>query len=161
MARHWNWNYDWEDGTLIYIFDIDGTIANLAHRLHFIQQEEKDWTSFYAVCGKDNPFEDVLYFARLLFDVGHIIVLISGRSDECREQTEKWLRTNYAPYKVLLMRKQGDHRPDNVVKGELLDELCADLERSSIAGIFEDRDQVVKMYREKGFRVFQVADGNF
>jgi hypothetical protein len=30
-----------------------------------------------------------------------------------------------------------------------------------ILGVFEDRQQVVDMYRAKGLRVFQVADGKF
>lgn len=29
------------------IVDIDGTVADLSHRIHFIEGEKKDWDSFY------------------------------------------------------------------------------------------------------------------
>jgi hypothetical protein len=59
------------------------------------------------------------------------------------------------------MRKSGDHREDHVVKGELLDQILKDRHLSELGAVFEDRQQVVDMYRERGLRVFQVAPGNF
>jgi hypothetical protein len=32
---------------------------------------------------------------------------------------------------------------------------------TQIKGVFDDRNQVVKMWREKGLTCFQVAEGNF
>jgi hypothetical protein len=66
------------------------------------------------------------------------------------------------------MRAEGDHREDNIVKSELLDKLLKyegfpnEFPPSvKISGVFEDRQQVVDMYRARGLRVFQVAKGNF
>lgn len=35
---------------MIYIFDLDGTVADLTHRLHFITGETKDWDGFHGAC---------------------------------------------------------------------------------------------------------------
>ena len=58
------------------------------------------------------------------------------------------------------MRKHGDYREDSIVKGELLDQAIEEFP-GKIFGVFEDRRQVVDMYRARGLRVFQVAEGNF
>lgn len=145
---------------MIYIFDIDGTLADCSHRLHFIQQKPADWSAFFAACSEDDPILDVLAVASSLYDESHGIVLISGRSDECRDKTESWLRRRI-PYTNLYMRRAGDHRPDNIVKSELLDKFIQEYPGISIGGVFEDRQQVVDMYRARGLRVFQVAEGKF
>jgi phosphoglycolate phosphatase-like HAD superfamily hydrolase len=62
----------------------------------------------------------------------------------------------------IYMRAKGDYRPDYEIKKEVLFKLFpTPQDRSKILGVFEDRDQVVKMYRDLGLRVFQVAEGNF
>lgn len=38
-----------------YIFDIDGTIADLSHRLPHIQKEPKDWDAFFGCVADDAP----------------------------------------------------------------------------------------------------------
>lgn len=43
-----------------YIFDIDGTIADCSHRLHFITGEHKNWDAFYDACLDDAPINDVI-----------------------------------------------------------------------------------------------------
>jgi hypothetical protein len=39
----------------IYIFDLDGTIAHIDHRKHFIEGERKSWSRFYKACVDDTP----------------------------------------------------------------------------------------------------------
>jgi phosphoglycolate phosphatase-like HAD superfamily hydrolase len=145
---------------MIYIFDIDGTLADLSHRLHLIKQEPKDWDGFFAACASDKLLSHVADIAVAL-DREHTILMVSGRSETVRKQTAEWLDDYGIPCDGLYMRKAGDHRPDHVVKAELLDALGEEWDVKQIAGIFEDRKQVVDMYRAKGLAVFQVADGNF
>ncbi len=153
---------------MIYIFDIDGTLADLSHRLHLITRKPDhtpnaaDWRAFFAACPNDKPIDEVIRVARILWDAGYGIVLISGRSDEVEAATTSWLVKHDVQFSGLYMRKQGDHREDSVVKSELLDQLIKDRPGGvEIGGVFEDRKQVVDMYRARGLRVFQVADGNF
>jgi phosphoglycolate phosphatase-like HAD superfamily hydrolase len=146
---------------VIYIFDIDGTLADLSHRLHFIQSKPADWRGFFAACDKDAPIPELVTVLQTLNSEGHFIVLITGRSTECQAKTEQWLGDNMIEHDLLYMRKEGDHRTDDIVKAELLQRYIDEFAPAKIAGVFEDRKQVVDMYRARGLRVFQVADGNF
>lgn len=153
--------------TPCYVFDIDGTIADLSHRLHHISDDfdalgmkkKKDWNAFFAEVHNDAPIPHIIELARDLASAGKQIVYVSGRSDQCRSPTAAWLLGNNLPAGQLYMRKAGDFRTDNIVKGELLARLAADGFHPIMA--FDDRDQVVKMWREKGVPCAQVADGNF
>jgi hypothetical protein len=141
-----------------YVFDIDGTLSDLTHRLHFIQCDPPNWDAFFGAVAGDLVHEHIAVLVRTL-EVFHHIVLVSGRSDQCRTGTEYWLRRHGIPFNRLYMRKQGDRREDDLVKKELLDALRADGYEPVMA--FDDRDRVVKMWRENGIPCAQVADGNF
>lgn len=153
--------------TPCYVFDIDGTIADLSHRLHYISEEfddqgmkrKKDWNAFFAGCHKDAPITHIRTLLTDLAKAEATVVYVSGRSDQVRDETMAWIIAHGFPVGNIFMRKEGDHRPDNLVKAELLDELVDDGFRPIMA--FDDRDQVVKMWRERGVPCAQVADGNF
>ena len=57
------------------------------------------------------------------------------------------------------MRAEGDRRQDDLVKSDLLDKIRIDGFDPVIA--FDDRDKVVKMWRERGLRCLQVDRGDF
>ena len=139
-----------------YVFDLDGTLADPSHRLHYIQRRPKDWRSFYASVSQDAPIE---HMCRLAVALSHRpIVFVSGRSDECREATEAWLDLHLFR-RTLYMRKEGDHREDSIVKMELLAAMRADgLEPIMV---FDDRTRVVNAWREAGVPCAQVAPGDF
>lgn len=140
-----------------YIFDIDGTLADCQHRIHHVRN--KDWRAFFAACGDDSPIPHVIELVKDIASAGKAVVYVSGRSDECRRETLAWLGVNGLPGGALFMRKAGDHRPDNLVKAELLDQLL-ELGFEPIM-VFDDRNQVVKMWRERGVPCAQVAEGDF
>lgn len=157
---------------MIYIFDIDGTLADISHRLHFIGADKggwisstntsKDWESFYKACVDDKPILETINIARALAIWGDTIVYSTGRSTDIFQETRTWLESHGLPYARIYMRPDGDHREDCVVKSELLDMIMEDYKYGGvIAGAFEDRQQVVDMYRARGIRVFQVAEGKF
>ena len=102
-----------------YIFDIDGTLSDLTHRLHFIQGDEKDWDGFFGAVGGDGVHQHIADLACDLFQQQHVII-VSGRSDQCRAETEAWLSRHYISHEGLYMRRAGDRRPDFKVKLDLL-----------------------------------------
>lgn len=148
-----------DGGADCYLFDIDGTIADLSHRLHHITKEPKDWPAFFAACRSDAPIPHVCSLARTLVDADQTVIFVSGRSDECRADTEYWLAWQGLSGLPLYMRTAGDHRQDNIVKGELLDQIIADGYTPTMA--FDDRNQVVEMWRSRGVPCAQVAPGDF
>lgn len=140
----------------IIICDIDGTIANLSHRLHYIERDPKDWDGFFKACTDDAPHNDITRLLRYMTEE-HQIFLFSGRSDMVRDATQAWLKNHNVPYDILRMRRAGDHRPDHEVKADMIGDLTPD----DVWLWLDDRDQVVQMARARGFRVLQVADGKF
>jgi phosphoglycolate phosphatase-like HAD superfamily hydrolase len=142
-----------------YIFDIDGTLADCSHRLHHIQSTPKDWDGFFSECHADAPIHHIIELARHLKLSGMEIIYVSGRSDQCREQTELWLNANKLQFGPVYMRTEGDHRDDDTIKVELLAQLRADGFDPIMA--FDDRDRVVTAWRRAGVPCAQVAEGNF
>ena len=63
----------------IVIVDIDGTIAKVGDRLKYLQQEPKDWDSFYEHCDEDEPIEDIIRVVKDLYFCGYNIVFCTGR----------------------------------------------------------------------------------
>lgn len=90
---------------------------------------------------------------------GDVIVLLSGRGEEHRSQTEAWLRAHEVPYDELWMRAAGDQRRDDVVKAELFDRHVR--HRFAVRVSLDDRDRVVAVWRRMGLPTWQVNYGNF
>ena len=153
---------------MYYIFDLDGTLANLKHRLKFIESIEEDWNAFYEACDKDEPIlNNINLLKTLRSTLGYEdrIVILSGRSMQVYNKTVSWLRDfgiSIADGRVLLyMRPEKDHRPDYELKQEWLNNFLTSHEKSEIAGVFEDRKQVVDMWRRNGLTCYQVSEGKY
>ena len=89
------------------------------------------------------------------FNVG----IFSGRDSISSKETEAWLHQNGIWPDFIKMRPQGTFTPDDVLKKGWLDELIE--EGHEIMCVYDDRDKVVKMWRDNGINCFQVAEGNF
>ncbi|GGN54673.1 hypothetical protein GCM10010112_04670 [Actinoplanes lobatus] len=132
------------------LVDIDGTVALMNGRSPY------DWRRV----GEDEPNPAVIAAVRAMHAAGHAIVFCSGRDAVCRPETEAWLDLYVGvPYEALFMRAEGDSRKDSIVKREIFDREVR--ERWRIVGVFDDRQQVVRMWRQLGLTVFQVAEGDF
>ena len=134
------------------IFDIDGTIADLSDRLHYL--DKGDWKSFFAEVGNDKPITKVIELTRLFEDLHYEIILVSGRCSSTRDNTREWLEKYQVSYDHLFMRTEGDYRADHIVKEEILREIQ---ENYSIDYVFDDRQSVVDMWRRNGLTCFQCA----
>lgn len=132
-----------------YIFDIDGTLAEKGTRSPFDFSKVKE----------DKPIEDVVRTLREFANSSHDIIIVSGRDDSCQRLTEDWLIENSIYYTKIFMRKTGDKRKDSIVKKEIYDTHIKD--NYNVLGVFDDRDQVVEMWRNEGLTCFQVNYGSF
>ena len=144
--------------TKTIIVDIDGTIADDTHRQHFLRQEPKQWKNYFDNCKHDKPIESMCGLVRTL-DLYFNIVYCTGRPERLRAHTEAWLYLNNLPLSKLLMRKDKDTRQDTVIKPELIANEM--LTTDNVEFILEDRNCVVKKWRELGFKVLQVAEGDY
>lgn len=134
----------------IVLVDIDGTVALMGDRSPYDMSR----------VGEDQPHHSVIAAVRAMHAAGHGIVYCTGRDDTCRAETEAWLDQHVGvPYEALHMRAYGDTRMDALVKREIFERKVRD--RFHVVGVFDDRMQVVRMWRELGLTVFQVAEGDF
>jgi predicted kinase len=133
------------------IVDIDGTVAKMIDRGPY------DW----ARVGEDEPVEDVLIAVRAMLEWGYQILFTSGRDGSCYDETEKWLTKHFGERGgwFLLMRTEKDNRPDWIIKAEIFDKQIRN--NYNIRCVFDDRAQVVSMWRKLGLTVMQVAEGDF
>lgn len=131
-----------------YIFDIDGTLALMKDRSAY------EWNKV----NQDILFKDVKRILTLL-QQSFKIIIVSGRDSVCYDLTKKWLIDNEIYCNNLFMRKNNDMRPDYVVKSEIfMDNID---QQYNVLGVFDDRDCVVKMWRDFGITCFQVNYGDF
>lgn len=144
------------------IFDLDGTLADCSHRLHWIQNKPKNWKAFFAGMEHDAPIEPTIMIAQSLYDSYNNVIFCTGRPDTHESVTRAWLSKHVGVWSEncpLYMRPSGDHRPDYEVKALLMATMLADGFDPKIA--FEDRDQVVDMWRRNGLICYQVAKGAY
>lgn len=142
----------------VVLCDIDGTIANLDHRLHYVKGETKDWKSFFAEIHNDTVRQDVARQLVDLYNQGKTIIFMSARPDNYKEETLKWLSDNYLSFAyTLIMRNASDKRPDTEVKRDMMESFFPD--REVIHTIFDDRPSIIRLWQEMGLNVVDVGKG--
>lgn len=142
------------------ICDIDGTIADNSHRTSWLMTKPKNWKAYNKGMSKDTPIDKWIDKAIALYSMGWNVVFCSGREEIYREVTETWLLDNTGfRNSPLYMRPKKDYRKDSLVKKELYEKIVADGYNPQL--VFDDRNQVVDMWRQIPIRCIQVAEGDF
>ena len=163
------------------IFDLDGTLANIDSRRDISMKPNGrlDWNVFAApnsILALDKPNAPVIKMAQMFKADGFKIVIFSGRNDRGFDATIQWLNDFKVPFDLLVMRPDKfkdkswpiangnpatpDMRfmPDEILKKKMLD---AFVDINDVFLVVDDRDKVVKMWRDLGLNTFQVAPGDF
>ena len=163
------------------IFDLDGTLANIDSRRDISMKPngKLDWDIFAApnsILALDEPNAPVIKMAQMFKADGFKIVIFSGRNDRGFDATVQWLNDFKVPFDLLVMRPDkfkdkswpiadgnpatSDMRfmPDEILKKKMLD---AFVDINDVFLVVDDRDKVVKMWRDLGLNTFQVAPGDF
>jgi phosphoglycolate phosphatase-like HAD superfamily hydrolase len=146
------------------IFDLDGTLAIIDRRRDLSMiGGKRDWDVFFDPINIkwDDPNTTVITMAQILYSQGFKIVILSGRSARTQDATINWLDDNDVPFDDIHMRptdKKSHFMPDNMLKQNWLFTVLKD---DDVFAVFDDRQQVVDMWRDNGLTVFQVADGDF
>ena len=169
----------------IVIFDLDGTLAIIDKRRLKAGKtkdgkvtDKMDWDVFFDPenISLDTPNEPVIKMAQLFAEDGFKIVIFSGRNDRSFFSTKDWLKINKVPFDLLVMRpdkfksdswpiadgnpatKDMRFMPDEILKKKMLDTF---VDIDDVFLVVDDRNKVVKMWRDLGLNVFQVAPGDF
>jgi predicted kinase len=134
------------------ICDLDGTLC--LHNGRNPYEEDKCDTDLVNI-----PIREILRMYRLSSTQKRTVLFVSGRKDTVEEKTKLWLVENaWVPFE-LFMRKANDNRKDYIVKKEIFDTHIKD--NYYIDFVLDDRDQVVKLWRDMGLTCLQVNYGNF
>lgn len=163
----------------MFIFDIDGTLADNSHRLHHIKGDKKDWKSYHSpelIMSDAYICETWIILSALINS--RKVAFVTGRGEEQREVTTEWLSVGLSLYmslpcfdyatrikkyssQALFMRSKEDTKskiPSYESKRKNLNLLR---QNYNVVGAFDDRRQDVKMYREEGITVYDVNNGDY
>lgn len=148
---------------LTVIFDLDGTLALIDTRRELAAKlnGKIDWKTFFNPenIKLDEPHFPVIAAFQAMKAAGHRVGIFSGRDSISRVETEQWLSQFGIQPDFLRMRPQQSFTKDDILKKQWLDE---EMEMGhNILCTFDDRDKVVKMWRDNGIVCFQVAPGDF
>ena len=129
------------------IIDIDGTIADASHRLHYVTGSYKDYESFYSLTSLDSPIEIILDII-LGMVWKHKAIFITGRRESCRQDTVNWLNANgfsWIDYE-LYMRQDHDFKEAELVKKAIYDFHVSG--KYEVVMSFEDKPSCVELRKE-------------
>ncbi len=158
----------------IAIFDIDGVLANGAHRKHILEPLSSGemqrgsiehvalFNAYVLAAEEDLLFEDEADLLRMTHNQGLDIILITARPEWARLMTTHWLVRHWIPYTKMYMRVSDDNRSDVQVKMDIYTEhLRCNKPHRRVMFAVEDRIQCVKMWRKLGITCLQPREGDY
>ena len=131
------------------VFDIDGVLADVSHRLHHLQGRRKNWHGFFSQAA-DDPVLDEGRTRVHAAAADHAIVYLSGRPERMRGLTERWLAHHALPAGALVLRPNRDRRPARQLKPHLIAEVAR---AGEVAFVVDDDDDVCTALRQAGYQV--------
>jgi hypothetical protein len=135
---------------VLAVFDVDGVVADVRHRLKYLNRRPKDWAGFFAAAGGDPPLATGVDLARE-WAASHDLVWLTGRPEHLRPVTERWLRHQKLPVERLLMRPAHDRRPAKFFKSDQIRALAAE---TDVAVVVDDDPDVVAELTRRGWPVY-------
>ncbi|MFE7094564.1 phosphatase domain-containing protein [Streptomyces erythrochromogenes] len=135
------------------VFDIDNTLADTAHRQHFLERRPRDWAGFFGAAPADPPLARGIALA-VASSADCEVVYLTGRPERCRADTQEWLTRHGLPEGRLWMRGNQDRRPARTTKLEVMVRIARGRQ---VRMLVDDDELVCQAARAAGFRVV-VAD---
>ncbi len=151
-----------------YLFDVDGTLLDITHRLKFLREKPKSWKLFRDPKQKrwDEPILPVITIFNALRLAGNNAIIVSARTkdeeNDTRDTLATWIpgmndTTEDMSFVIpMYLRSVRDYRKDAVVKAEILKTIRED--GYDPVMVFDDRPQVISMWHETGLKVADVRD---
>jgi len=130
------------------IFDVDQTLSLISERGPF------DWDRV----GEDEPNLIVIEHVDFHRSKGRKIILVSGRDESSRFESERWLESNGIYFDFFFMRQKYDFRGDNIIKREIYEQKI--MEQYNVLCVYDDRLRVLEMWNQLGLFTFNVNQFN-
>ncbi|WP_433294270.1 hypothetical protein ACQPZQ_09850 [Pseudonocardia sp. CA-142604] len=131
------------------VFDIDGVLADVRHRLHHLEARPQRWEHFFQSADRDPLLVEGAERVRAAL-AAHDVLYLTGRPERTRRLTEDWLVRHELPVEPLVMRADDDRRPARWVKREVLRKLST---VRSVVSVLDDDPAVVSLLEADGWPV--------
>ena len=157
---HWRWRAGSVGGGPCVVFDIDGVLADAAHRqdVLFSGGKRKNWKAFFAAAGDDALIEEVARLTKLI-DRDQRVVLLTARPTTNRSITLTWLAEHDLRWDLLVMRPDGDFRSSPDAKRMAVQELRSQGFDPQLA--FDDDRRNVDMFHAEGIPCIYIHSGYY
>ncbi|MFD4233334.1 hypothetical protein [Streptomyces sp. NPDC058542] len=137
------------DARPLAVFDLDGTLADTAHRQHFLEGPKRDWAGFFAAAVDDPPLAEGVRMVLASAEECRVVYL-TGRPERCRRDTVRWLSRQGLPEGTLFMRRNDDRRPARRTKLDILRRLGR---KEQVRVLVDDDELVCDAAQVAGFTV--------
>lgn len=141
---------DMPEDNKVIIVDIDGTLAHM---------DGKRNPYDYSKVEGDRCDEVIRDMVNRYYEDKVRVIIVSGRKNDCENETRNWLKDNGVKFDELHMRMRSDTREDSIVKREIFDMYIKPF--YNVMFVLDDRNRVVRMWRDVGLKCLQVNEGNF
>ena len=129
------------------IVDIDGVLADVRHRVHYVEQRPKDWKRFFAAAAQDDAHPEGLAVVNKLTE-DHEVVFLTGRPENLRDDTVAWLERHGLDGHRLYMRPEGNRGPAARFK---VDQVRRIARRRKVAVVIDDDPVVISAMGDAGY----------
>ncbi len=142
----------------IIAFDLDGTLANVDHRVHFVRSSKPDWEAFNRACVNDTPNAwAVKLINELAPSYGVRLMIVSARSKTVEAETRDWLNNHVEAFvngdvELEMLREVGDSTEDVELKMRWLKSVGG---KDALLMAIDDRQKVVDAWRAAGVTCLQ------
>ena len=139
---------------LAYIFDVDGTLANVDPYLHHVRGSNRDYEAFHEASMDALPnIEVVEMLNNAFFDQMHVII-VTSRKEKWRGLTSYWLAKNDIGHHALYMRSDEDDRPDYEVKKDILLKIK---NHWNVVHAVDDNPNVIRLWENYGIPTTKIG----
>lgn len=147
----------------IIVIDLDGTLADIEHRLPLVNCDKPDYDEFHRRCVDDKVSEWCLALLRVFhntavepgYDPTYKVMIVTARNPCVKRETEWWLADAGVPADVeIVFVREGEKqiKKDEAAKRDWLHKSGL---KDRILFVVDDRQRVVDMWRQEGLKCLQ------
>jgi uncharacterized HAD superfamily protein len=137
-----------------YIFDVDGTLANVDPYLHLVRGSNRDYDAFHEASIDALPNVEVVEMLNNAVADQHAILVVTSRKDKWRGLTSMWLAKNNLRSHALFMRADEDNRTDYEVKKDILHKIN---NHWKVLHAVDDNPSVLQLWQEHGIPTTKIG----
>jgi hypothetical protein len=140
---------------IAYIFDVDGTLANVDPYLHLVRGSNRDYNAFHKASIDALPNIEVVEMLNDAVADKFAVLIVTSRKEKYRGLTSLWLERNNLRSHALFMRADDDNRPDYEAKKDMLDKIT---EHWDVFHAVDDNPNVIRLWEDNGIPTTKIGD---